>query len=167
MKTLGFTAAVPRARSTLPWLLIAGLTVGTLDLVFASLYWAMHDVPPSRILQVIAGWVLGRDVALAGGWTTALLGAALHYYLMTAMAAGYALASQRIPALVQRPLRYGALYGALLYVLMFFVLVPLLTASHAPPKPPQRLDWQVACFVAYMVLVGIPCALFARAAKAD
>ena len=163
MKTLDFTAVMPRP--TVPWLLIAGLTVGTLDLAFASLYWAMHDVPPSRILQVIAGWVLGRDVALSGGWTTVLLGAALHYYLMTAMAAGYALASRRVPVLLQRPLRYGALYGAFLYVLMFEVLLPLFSASHSV-KPP-RLDWQAACFVAYIVLVGIPCALFARVAKPD
>jgi len=167
MKTLSFTALIPRtSRSTVPWLLIAGLTVGTLDLAFASAYWAMHDVAPSRILQVIAGWVLGREAALSGGWTTVWLGAALHYYLMTAMAAGYVLASRRLPQLLRQPLRHGALYGAFLYVLMFVVLVPLFSASHPPAKPP-RLDWQIACFLAYVVLVGIPCALFARAAKQD
>lgn len=166
MKTTDFTTHLSHAAHfRLPWILLAGLTVGTLDLAFASAYWAIHDVPPSRILQVIAGWVLGREAALSGGWTTVLLGAALHYYLMTAMAAGYVLASRRIPALLQQPLRYGALYGALLYVLMFDVLLPLFSASHTV-KPP-RVDWQVACFVAYIVFVGIPCALFARAAKSD
>lgn len=165
MKPIDFTTNSHAAQFTMPWVLVAGLTVGTLDLAFASAYWAMHDVPPSRILQVIAGWGLGRDIALSGGWTTVLLGAALHYYLMTAMAAGYVLASRRAPALLRQPLRYGALYGAFLYVLMFDVLLPLFSASH-PVKPP-RLDWQIACAIAYIVLVGIPCALFARVAKFD
>lgn len=166
MKTTAFTTNLSHAAHfRLPWVLLAGLTIGTLDLAFASVYWAMHDVPPSRILQVIAGWVLGREAALSGGWATVLLGAALHYYLMTAMAAGYTLASRRVPALLQQPLRHGALYGVLLYVLMFEVLLPLFSASH-PVKPP-RLDWQVACVIAYIVLVGIPCALFARVAKSD
>jgi len=166
MKTIDCARPLSLSRTgrfTVPWVLVAGLTAGTLDLAFASAYWAVHDVPPSRILQVIAGWGLGREAALSGGWTTTLLGAALHYCLMIAMAAGYALASRRLPPLLQQPLRYGALYGAFLYGLMFVVLLPLFSASH-PPKPP-RPDWQVACFVAYVVLVGIPCALFARAAK--
>lgn len=165
MRTIDFTTNLSRTvHFTVPWVLLAGLTAGTLDLAFASAYWAMHDVPPSRILQVIAGWVIGRETALSGGWTSVLFGGALHYGLMTAMAAGYALASRHIQALREQPLRYGALYGAFLYMLMFFALVPLLTASHSPAKPP-RLDWQIACFIAYVVLVGIPCALFARAAK--
>lgn len=167
MKTFDLPFLVPRAAHfTVPWVLVAGLTVGTLELASASIFWATHDVPPSRILQVIAGWIIGREAALSGGWTTVLLGAALHYYLMTAMAAGYALAARHAPWLLRRPLRYGALYGACLYGLMFFVLVPLLTATHPPAKAP-RLDWQIVCFVSYVALVGIPCALFARVAKRD
>lgn len=167
MKTYDFPIIEPRhAHFAVPWVLVAGLTAGTLELASASTFWALNDVPPSRILQAIAGWILGRETALSGGWSTVLLGATLHYYLMTAMAAGYALAARRVPSLLQQPLRHGALYGACMYALMFFVLVPLLTASQPHARAP-RFDWQIVCFASYVLLVGIPCALFARAAKRD
>ena len=164
MKTLHLPLAADTTRSVVPWVLLEGLSAGTLELAFSSFYWIFHGVSPSRILQVIAGWILGRETALAGGWASVLVGAALHYALMTAMAAGYALAARRLPVLLQQPLRYGALYGACMYGLMFVVLVPLLTGSR-PLATLQPLDWQVACFAAYVVLVGIPCAVFARAAR--
>lgn len=166
MKTLDLPLAADATRSVVPWVLLAGLTAGTLELAFSSFYWIFHDVSPSRILQVIAGWILGRETALAGGWASVLVGAALHYALMTAMAAGYALAAHRLPALLRQPLRYGALYGACMYVLMFVVLVPMLSASR-PLATLQPLDWRVACFVAYVALVGIPFALLARVARRD
>lgn len=166
MKTLHLPLAADTTRSVVPWVLLAGLSAGTLELAFSSFYWIFHGVSPSRILQVIAGWILGRETALAGGWASVLIGATLHYALMTAMAAGYALAGRRLPVLLQQPLRYGALYGACMYALMFVVLVPLLTGSR-PLATLQPLDWQIACFAAYVVLVGIPCAVFARAARRD
>jgi uncharacterized membrane protein YagU involved in acid resistance len=163
MHTLEVAPALPLApRLRMPRLLLAGLTVGTLDLVFASAYWAQHGVPPTRILQAIAAWAIGDEAALAGGSSTVLLGALLHYAIMIAMAAGYAVAGRRFPQLLQRPLRHGAVYGAGLYLLMFEILVPLFSAS--PPIRPARPDWIAACVLAYVVLVGIPCALFARAA---
>ena len=166
MKTLDLPLAAETTRFVVPWVLLAGLTAGTLELAFSSLYWAFHGVPPSRILQVIGGWILGRDAALAGGYASVLVGAALHYSLMTAMAAGYALAGRRLPVLLKQPLRYGALYGACMYALMFMVLVPMLSASR-PLATLEPLDWRIACFVAYVALVGIPCALFAKVVRRD
>jgi hypothetical protein len=53
-----------------------------------------------------------------------------------------------------------------MYALMFVVLVPMLSASR-PLATLEPLDWRIACFVAYVALVGIPCAVFARAARRD
>jgi len=166
MKALDLPLAADTTRFVVPWVLLAGLTAGTLELAFSSFYWTFHGVSPSRILQVIAGWILGRETALAGGWASVLVGVALHYSLMTAMAGGYAMAGRRIPLLLQQPLRYGALYGACMYALMFVVLVPLLSASRSVATQPP-IDWQVACFLAYVALVGIPCAVFASSAQRD
>ena len=151
----------------LPWLVLGGLTAGTLDLLAATLYWTWGGFEPVRglraILQAIASWVLGREQAVAGGWTTALAGALLHYGLMIAMVAGFHAVSARWPRLLQRPLQSGALYGAFLYVLMFEILVPHFSAAQSHKALPP--SWTVACFLVYVLLVGIPCALFTRAAR--
>ncbi|MEZ0469442.1 hypothetical protein [Luteimonas salinilitoris] len=148
-------------RSPLPWLLLAGLVAGGLELSVAFGFWALRDVGPLRILQAIASWALGREAAFAGGAQTAALGAALYVYLVTAMAAAYYCLGRRYPGLHAHPLRYGALYGLALYVLMFRILVPL---SAAPPPRQADPAWTLTCIVAYALCVGIPCALFAKRA---
>ena len=151
----------------LPWLVLGGLTAGTLDLLVATLYWTWGGFEPIRslraILQAIASWVIGREQAIAGGWATALAGGVLHYGLMIAMVAGFHAASLRWPRLLQRPLQSGALYGAFLYVLMFVILVPYFSAVQSHNALPP--SWTVTCFLVYVLLVGIPCALFARTAR--
>lgn len=141
------------------WILIGGLTVGAFDLLFAMIWWAPLGTSPIRIPQSVAAWVIGRDVAFAGGAATALFGAALHFYLMTAIVAIYHVASRGRPWLLEHPLRNGVIYGALCYVLIHVIAVPMFSAA-----PPRRflLDWSIACLLAHMLLVGVPCALFAR-----
>lgn len=146
------------AARPLPWLLLAALGAAALDLVFAMLFWAPEGVPAIRVLQSIATWLLGR-AAFAGGMATAVLGTVLYVGLMWALAVLYRGLSRRFPRMLQQPIRFGLAYGALMYGLVFHVCVPLFTAA-GPAS--QRPDWIVACVVAYMVLVGLPCAWAAR-----
>lgn len=147
-------------RSGLPWLLLGGVVAAGLDLGFAVLFWAGLDVPASRVLQGIAGWLLG-PTAFDGGWGTAALGALLYVCTMCLVVAGYHACSRRWPLLRRRPLSCGAAYGVLAYLLVLEVAVPLLGATGPAP---HRLDWTLACVVAYMLLIGIPAALFSRRA---
>ena len=168
MNTVSASHRFPVAtHSLLPWLVLGGLTAGTLDLLAATIYWTWGGFEPVRslraILQAIASWVLGREQAIAGGWGTALAGALLHYGLMVAMVAGFHAASVRWPRLLQQPLQSGAIYGVFLYVLMFKILVPHFSAVQAHKALPP--SWTLTCFLVYVLLVGIPCALFARAAR--
>lgn len=153
------TSATWERPSAWAWILLGGLTVGAFDLLFAMTWWAPLGAPPIRITQSIAAWVIGRDAAFAGGAATAAFGAALHFYLMTAVVAIYHVASRSRPWLLAHPLRNGALYGALCFVLIHVIAVPMFSAA-----PPRRflLDWNIACLLAHMVLVGVPTALFAR-----
>jgi hypothetical protein len=146
-------AARPR-----PWLLLAAAAAAILDLGFAVLFWAAEGVPASRVLQSIATWLLGRT-AYEGGVATAVLGSVLYLGLMWAMAALYRELSRAFPRLLRQPVRFGLIYGAVMYGLVFHILVPLFTAA-GPAS--QRPDWIVACIAAYMVLVGLPCAWAAR-----
>ncbi len=146
--------------------LLGGLVAGTLDLAYASTFWGLQiGFTPKQIMQsVAAGW-LGRDAAYAGGWPSALLGLASHYGIAIAMAATFYLACLRWPALARRPLRNGALYGAVLYAVMTYVVVPLSNAGGGE-LPPWR--WENLSHIAgHMLLVGVPCALAARAALAS
>lgn len=143
------------------YLVFGGLAAGTFDLVYICSLWAAMGVGPLRILHSIAAGWMGREAASAGGAATALLGLASHYAIAIAMACTYGLASRRWPRLLRNPLRYGALYGVALYLVMNFVVVPLSAAGSGPP----RWEWmQVSHLLAHMLLVGIPCALAARLA---
>lgn len=67
----------------------AGLVVGTLDIVYAIVFWAIKaDVPARRILQSIAAGLLGPE-SFEGGASTAALGLLLHYFIATSMATAW------------------------------------------------------------------------------
>ena len=138
-----------------------GLTVAVLDMAMALGFWGAKGVAPTRILQSIAAGLLGRDAALAGGASSALLGATLHLLIATTMVATYCVASRRLRVLVERPLVCGLLYGVVSWAAMKFVVLPL---SAAPPGSPN-LVWQAAHFSSHLFLVGVPSALFARAIR--
>ncbi|KAF1716608.1 hypothetical protein [Pseudoxanthomonas wuyuanensis] len=141
-----------------PWLLLAAVYATALDLGFAALFWAGEGVAAIRIPQSIASWLLGR-AAFDGGLATAMLGTLVYLALMWALAALYSRLSRIFPRLLRQPNRFGLAYGALMYGLVFHVGVPLLTAA-GPAS--QRADWIAACVLAYMVLVGLPCAWASR-----
>ena len=141
-------------------MLAGGLLVGTLDLVFACLWWALAaDVAPIRILQSIGAGVYG-PASFEGGVRTAVVGGVLHYGIATAMVSAYALAATHWRGLARQPWRWGPLYGVLLYVLMNYIVVPLSAAS-SPTK--FNAPWVVASIAMHM-LIGVVCAHVARRA---
>lgn len=145
-------------RSPWQWIVLGGVAVGTLDLLFACTFWSvLRDVAPERILQSIAAGVQGT-AAFDGGGGSALLGAACHYFISLVFVLAYYVASGRIQALVRDPLRYGLLYGLVLYGVMTYVVVPL---SNAPQPTKTYLPWVVASIIVHAVL-GAICAWFAR-----
>jgi uncharacterized membrane protein YagU involved in acid resistance len=151
---------VPRARDVI---LGGGLLLGLLDIVFATTYWYVsHGVPPQRILQSIAAGVLGRDDAVSGGNATAALGALLHFGIALGIAAVYWFACRRWPGLLRHWIVAGLGYGAVVYVVMNHVIVPLSRA----PAATFLLPWFVASVLAHLLLVGVPLAWVARRSAA-
>ena len=141
----------------------AAALLGTVDLIYACSFWyALHDVPPARILRGIAsGWLGSR--AYTGGPGVLWLGAASHYGIMMAMVLTYAMASHRIPLLLRRPWRCGAFYGLLLYVVMNGIVVPLSAAA----GPSLRPAWVIGSLIVHVWLIGVPIAWSARWAAGD
>jgi hypothetical protein len=138
-----------------------GIVAGLLDLTYAIAAWSTQGVPAKIIPLSIASGLLGKD-AFGGGVGTIALGVTLHFLLATAMAAGFVTAANFFPTLTARPVRFGAAYGALIYLIMNFVVVPL---SRAPLSPPP-LIMAAGDFLAHMLLVGVPIALIAARGRA-
>ena len=140
--------------------LAGGIIAGTLDITYAAVFWALKaGVPVQRIFQSVAAGLLGER-AFQGGPATASLGLALHYFIATTMSLAYYLAAQRLPALHERPVRYGALYGLVLYGVMNYVVVPLSAAGTGSKDP----LWVGMSILVHMFLIGVPIALATRAA---
>jgi len=144
-------------------ILYGGLTVGVLDGLDAIVFFGLRSgVGPLRIFQGIAGGLLGRDTAVAGGIATVLLGLVLHFTIATTVVAvGYAL-SRRFPFLTRRPFLWGPIYGIVVYLTMNLVVLPLsaLHGTGLPHAPPVLLNG----LLIHIIAVGTPSALFARAA---
>lgn len=153
--------APARARSSgLPaaWLVLGGVTVAVLDMLCAMAYWARDGVTPEHVLQSVAVWFAGPS-AFAGGLGTAASGSLLYVLVMCGVVALYYAMARPWSLLLRRPLLCGGIYGALAYLAIFQLVVPLLTGTrtHDPM-------WIATCIVVFTTLVGMPCALFARAA---
>jgi uncharacterized membrane protein YagU involved in acid resistance len=138
--------------------LAAGLVAGTLDIVFACVFWAVKsDVPAMRIFQSVAAGLLGR-ASFEGGGATAALGLALHYLIALSISLVYYLAAQRWPFLWRQPVLCGAAYGLLVYGIMNYLVVPLSAAGPGSKDP----VWVALMIVAHVLLIGIPIALLTR-----
>jgi len=144
-------------------ILFGGLTVGALDGLDAIVFFGLRNgVGPIRIFKGIAGGLLGREAALAGGWPTALLGVVLHFTIATSIVAVFYVLSRRLPFLIRRPFVWGPVYGVAVYLTMNLVVVPL-SALHGTGLP-QAVPVLLNGLLIHIIGVGMPSALFARAA---
>ena len=156
-------ATSPSTRRLQPfaYVLFGGLIAGSLDILYAGMFWAVKaGVPAQRILQSVAAGLLG-PASFQGGAATAALGLVLHYLIATTMSVTYFLAASRYPALHRRPVLSGAAYGLLLYGIMNYVVVPLSAAGRGSRDP----LWVALSVVVHMLCVGVPIALAARRAS--
>lgn len=141
-------------------ILLGGLVVGALDALDAVIFFGLRGAKPIAVFQSIASGLLGR-AAFRGGLGTALLGACLHFFIATVVVLVYYVASTRLRILVRHPVVCGIAYGIAVYVVMNRVVVPLSAAASGgtPPLPVLANGLLI-----HMFGVGLPSALFARAA---
>src|SRR5262249_6596681 len=90
--------------------------------------------------------------AFQGGLPTAALGLILHFFIAFTWAAVYWMASRRMPALLRRPVPFGIQYGVVVYLVMYWMVMPL---SAAPPGRPV-LSATVIAILTHMFCVGLP-----------
>lgn len=142
-------------RGVAPATLVGGLFGGAADLWVAC---TLSGLPLLAIGKAVArGW-LGREKAMGGGLEVSWIGLASHFTIELVFAAVYVAASLRAPALRRLWYVAGPLYGAAIFCVMRFVVLPLSAAGYSMPPPPD-LYWEIA---GHVFLVGLPIALAAR-----
>ncbi|MBV8685564.1 MAG: hypothetical protein JOZ90_06300 [Alphaproteobacteria bacterium] len=138
-------------------IVLAALIAGTLDILSAFMFAGMAAMGPSRVLAYVASGPFG-DAALDGGPGWAAAGLAVHYAIMTCMAAAYLLAAARLPLLVRHPVPAGLAYGVLLWLVMYWMVKPL----RWPDAPLPHTAWGIGnALFSHCLLVGLPIALVA------
>jgi hypothetical protein len=137
-------------------IVIATLVAGTLDILSAFVFAGMSGLKPLGVLRFVASGPFGSSPTPTVGW--AAIGLAVHFTIMACMAAAYMLAASRIPALLRHPILAGIGYGLLLWLVMYWVVLPLRFGM-----PPPNAVWAVANqLFSHCILTGIPIALVAR-----
>jgi len=156
----------PEARLRPPWrparaLLTGTLIVAALDALDALLFFGLRGVPPARIFQAIAAGLLGRPAAFRGGAATLCFGLLLHCVVAFGIVSVYFAASRRLRVLTRRPVVCGMLYGVAAFFVMQFVVVPLSALGQTSSSPAVLVNGVLG----HALLVGLPAALCARAAR--
>ena len=128
---------------------VATLVSGTLDILFAMILTVTRGGEIPKMLRSVASGPFppATDMGAAG----AILGLVVHFTLMAIMATVFVVASNTRPTLLERPIRWGILYGLLTYFVMNWIVVPLRFDAPLPLKP---LPIATQLF-AHLVLVGI------------
>ena len=145
----------PKAYRAILW---GGLIAGTLDILAAFVNSGLRGVSPTRVLQSIASGLLGAG-SFKGGFPTAALGLALHFFIATTATAVYYAASRKLKVLVEQPIVCGLAYGIPVYLMMNLIVLPLsavpFKVSHAPANVATAV-------LILMFCVGLPIALAVR-----
>src|SRR6266404_434695 len=108
----------------LPTIASAGLIAGILDITSAFVIAGIKGTGSIRMLQGIASGLLGQR-SFEGEMATAGLGLAIHFLIAFTAAAVFYAASQKLSSLTQHVVVSGLLYGIAVYIVMYWMVVPL------------------------------------------
>jgi len=145
------TPAPPSAFKAIIW---GGLLAGTGDFFFALCFYGWK----LGVFQNVAGGLIGREAARAGGVPTFVFGTLLHFLIAVIWAAIFWVLGRRVPVLLRYAIPAGLLYGLVVYLGMNCVVLPL-SALSVPLRLPPLWSWPA---LAHLLLVGLPIALAAR-----
>ncbi len=127
---------------------------GTLDILSAIIMTASRGKSVVDMLAGIASGPFGEAIGKAGP-AGAAAGLATHFAIMTVMVIAFALLVARWPGM-PRPAIAGPVYGVILYLVMYWIVMPLRWPSVQPGSSLRGVLIPVAI---HIVLVGLPIAL--------
>jgi hypothetical protein len=140
--------------------IVAAIAVsGTLDILSAFFFGGMAEVGPGRILRYVASGPFG-DSMRDGGSGAAAVGLGVHYGLMAVMVLLFFTLAGRLDFMRRQWLVSGALYGIAIYLVMYWIVVPIRFGSE-----PRTDLWSVGnALFSHIFCVGLPMAFIASRA---
>lgn len=135
------------------------LVAGLLDATDGVVAYGLMGLNPVQVLQFIASGAFGA-ASFQGGLATAGAGLVFHFFIAAVVAALYVAASAWIPVLKTRASILGLLYGALVYLVMTYLVLPQTAVAPAAFSLALFLNGVIG----HALFVGLPIALFARRA---
>ncbi len=141
----------------LPAILAAGALCGVMDISAAFITW-WGKVTPERILQGVASGWLGK-ASFDGGWATAALGLGFHFFIAFSWAAIFYFSSRKFTVLTRRAVISGAVYGVVVFLVMYFVVKPL---SNQAPAAGYSVKGVSIAVLTHIFCVGLPISLMVK-----
>ena len=138
-----------------------GLIAGTLDIAENIFFNAFRHITAKQIFQYIASGLTGPWAFHAGAASVAL-GIAIHYTIALTWTAIYFVASRQMTVLIRRPVVCGLVYGAIVYLVMNYVVLPLTRVPHA--RAAATMASRVSGVLALLFCIGLTVALLVRRA---
>lgn len=138
--------------------LLGGGIAASLDIIYACLSNAQYSRAPLWTMQSVASGWLGSE-AFTSGVAGGVIGLTSHYLILIVAAIIYLMAGKQFPVLRTQAVACGAVFGALVYLFMNFVVLPLSAFPYKQSYTPLRL---IEGFTSHALFVGIPIALAIR-----
>jgi hypothetical protein len=119
------------------------------------------DLPRSFAIHGLQGLVLPLlgPATFEGGFGTAAMGLALHFFIALVVVLVFYAASRKIRVLREHAALSGVLYGVAVYLVMYWIVLPA-----AFPKFRHSLSNDPLAIAIHIVLIGLPTALILRRA---
>lgn len=139
---------------TLLTILLGTAVAGTLDMLSAFIFGGLSGRDPIAIMSGVASGPFGdgmRDLGFRGF----LAGVLVHYSIMTVMVTVFVLAFRHSAVIRRQFIAAGAAYGVLLYLVMYWLVLPL----RWPAVHPRTDAWTIGnALFSHVICVGIPIA---------
>lgn len=130
---------------------------GVGDLWSAFALAGLRGKSPADVLRGVASGPF-PSMASAGDLGAAV-GTGVHFSIMAVMAAAFLVIFSRVQALRKHPIVVGAIYGVILYGVMYWIVLPLRFPEIFPQTEPQRV---ANALFSHVVCVGVPMGLMGR-----
>ena len=141
--------------------MVATIIAGTLDILASFTFAVMAGGSPLGVLRGIAGAIVDPELYRLYR-VPAAIGLGLHFAIMTAMAGTYMLIASRLWMLNRLPVLGGVGYGVMLWIIMFWFVLPRRWPTLFPSADPTDIAMQLG---SHIMFVGLPIAIIASRAR--
>lgn len=159
MATPAGSASLPAPAPLLPRVLLAGLIAGVFDITDNIVMNHYRQISPAQIFRFIASGLVGPRAAAQSAFAVPL-GVVMHFALAVFWVGLFYLLARRFAVLARRPVLGGLAYGAVVWMIMNWIALPL---SRVPHRATPPLSIRIHGVLAVVICIGLAGSLLLRA----